>query len=395
MPLTRLIRCLGLLGAAMETAGAQTFTVLHSFSFTNYSGGAAPVGNLAMGANGVLYGATQLGGAYSSCLGGEDSGCGTIYALTPPSSPGGAWAEQVLWSFGGTSTDAYLPSGVTTARDGILYGLASGGPYDYGTVFSLTPPESPGAAWTEKVIYQFAGPPDGEQPPPPSSNLAIGGGGVMYGTTYFGGTSTKCYTGGCGTVFALAPPSPPGGNWTETVLWSFGGEREGSHPEQAPVIGADGVLYGTTPMGGSEGYGVVFSLSPPGRAWTEKVLYNFPASAEQRPASLTLGADGVLYGTTNSELNGKHGGTAFSLTPPTSSGGAWTVATLFTFPLRFDQARSSDLPNGPLVLDKDTGYLPGATGFYYGEGTTEPPFAAARAMYARGAETPAAAPFTR
>ena len=61
MPLTRLIRCLGLLGAAMGTAGAQTFTVLHTFDSSNYEVGPLPVGNLAIDANGVLYGATQVG----------------------------------------------------------------------------------------------------------------------------------------------------------------------------------------------------------------------------------------------------------------------------------------------------------------------------------------------
>jgi len=118
--------------------------------------------------------------------------------------------------------------------------------------------------------------------------------GVMYGTTQLGGASTACGEG-CGTVFSLVPPSSPGGDWTETVLWSFGGAGGGFSPRAGVVLGAGGVLYGVTQAGGTGGDGIAFALTPPegaGGAWAETVLYSFPASANQYPETLALGEGG-------------------------------------------------------------------------------------------------------
>jgi hypothetical protein len=288
--LPRVIPSVCLLSLALAgPTGAQTFTYLYTFDPVNYANGAYPNGNLAIDRNGVLYGTTQMGGVYSQCPGGADEGCGTVYSLTPPAAPGGPWTEAVLWSFGGTPTDAYNPSGVTVDRSGVLYGIAGGGEFGYGTVFSLTPPGSPGGAWTEAVLYRFPGAPDARNP---NQGLVIGAGGVLLGTSDEGGTEA-CGTYGCGTVFSLAPPASPGGDWTETVLWSFGGTGDGTDPQAGVAIGAGGVFYGVTPYGGTGGSGTAFSLAPPeaaGGAWTETVLYNFPAGARQHPIGLTLGS---------------------------------------------------------------------------------------------------------
>jgi hypothetical protein len=345
--------------------GAATFTTLYVFNSENYADGSAPTGSLAIDANGVLYGTTRLGGAYNQCPGGAGTGCGTVYSLTPPASPDGPWTETVLWSFGGTQTDTYVPSGVTMGTGGVLYGVAGSG---CGAVFSLTPPADPGGAWAEAVIYRFACSPDGEGP---NSGLALGANGVLYGTTNEGGTAA-CGSFGCGTVFALAPPADLGGDWTETVLWGFGGQGDGTAPRTGVLVGAGGVLYGTTYAGGTGERGVAFSLAPPGSAgepWTETVLYSFPYSARQHAVALALGASGVLYGTTGLQEFGEQGGTAFSLTPPASQGGQWAKATVFDFPTRSADAGTSDQPNGPLILEKKTGGLFGATAADHGLGT--------------------------
>lgn len=358
---TSLILSLCLLWSGAWHAEAQTFTYLYTFDTTNYASGFSPTGSLAINGNGVLYGTTQMGGAGIQCLGGSDQGCGTAYSLTPPAAPGGAWTETVLWSFGATSTDAYGPSGVVMGANGVLYGVAGGGELGYGAVFSLTPPINPGGMWTEAVLYRFAGAPDGAFPSP---GLAIDENGVLYGTTTEGGTGA-CLTLGCGTVFALSPPTTSGGNWTETVLWSFAGKGDGAEPRAGVLIGQGGGLYGITQYGGINGAGVVFSLIPPetvGGAWFGAVLYTFPKSDGQHPTSLALGAGGVLYGTTDLQQIGEQGGTAFSLVPPTAPGGTWTRTTLFAFPRRSIEASTSDQPNGPLVLDEKTGALVGATG---------------------------------
>jgi hypothetical protein len=267
--------CLSWPAAARDT---PTFTYLYNFSIANYANGVYPQGNLAIDRNGVLYGTTELGGAYNQCFASSDEGCGTVFALTPPASPSGPWTETVLWSFGATSADSYSPFGVTMGRGGVLYGVASGGGDCGGTIFSLTPPGSRGGTWAEAVIYRFTCAPDGTGP---DSGLAIDANGAIYGTTQLGGTSTAC-SEGCGTVFSLAPPSSPGGDWTETVLWSFGGAGGGFSPRAGVVLGAGGVLYGVTQAGGTGGDGIAFALTPPegaGGAWAETVLYSFPASA--------------------------------------------------------------------------------------------------------------------
>jgi len=76
--------------------------------------------------------------------------------------------------------------------------------------------------------------------------------------------------------------------------------------------------------------GTVFELAPTGTSWNETVLYNFSQEVGAYPgASLTRGSGGVLYGTTN--LGGPDGGgTVFQLTPPSVAGGAWTETILAT-----------------------------------------------------------------
>jgi uncharacterized repeat protein (TIGR03803 family) len=144
---------------------------------------------LTLDPSGALYGTTFNGGPANA---------GTVFQLTPPISPGGAWTEQVLYSFeaaaGGLPT---TPNSVVLANDGAIYGTAQndGG---HGTIFKLTPPASAGGAWTETVLYRFTGGIDGAVP----SALALGRDGVLFGTTSTGGIS--CFAG-CGTVFAFVP----------------------------------------------------------------------------------------------------------------------------------------------------------------------------------------------
>ena len=307
--------------------GAWTETVLYSFTGQPKDGW-NPEARVAIGTGGVLYGTTSFGGGTSND--------GTVFSLTPPASPGGAWTEAVLYSFAGGS-DGYGPvAGVVIGKGGVLYGTTmAGGTSGYGTVFSLTPPASPGGVWTEAVLHSFTGyPSDGNSP---HAGVAIGKGGVLYGTTSYDGTH------GLGTVFSLTPPASPGGVWTEAVLYSFG--INGATPWTGVVaIGTGGVLYGTTSAGGTFGVGTVFSLTPPaspGGAWTFSILYSFagpPGDGMVPYAGVAIGTGGVLYGTT---INGGTGnctgfgqqgcGTVFSLTPPASPGGVWTEAVLYSF----------------------------------------------------------------
>lgn len=95
------------------------------------------------------------------------------------------------------------------------------------------------------------------------------------------------------------------------MLYAFGNKKDGATPN-AELIAVKGLLYGTTPGGGTKGKGVVFSVTTAG---TERVLYNFGTQKKdgtQPQASLT-NMSGTLYGTTYA--GGKKGkGTVFSVT---------------------------------------------------------------------------------
>ena len=207
---------------------------------------------LIAGANGEFFGAA--GGP--AC----PASCSYVFSMTQ-TAPEGPWKETVLY----TDTDTSSPNnfiGLAMGSKGVIYGTTTfGGAHGYGSVFSLTPPASPGGAWTETTLYSFQGAPDGAQPNP---WLVIAANGALYGTTYFGGV--RCPLDdldGCGTVFSLTPPASPGGAWTPKILYAFTDGSDGGWPATGVTLGPSGVLYGSTTVGPGLIYGgIVFSLQP-------------------------------------------------------------------------------------------------------------------------------------
>jgi uncharacterized repeat protein (TIGR03803 family) len=234
----------------MSAGGTWTQTTL--YTFLGGSGGSGPLGSLAVGNAGTLFGVTSQGGRISDFCG---AGCGTAFSLTPPAVPGGPSTEEVLHAFNPQVGDGYTPfAGLVIGPGGVLYGTtADGGTGGVGTVFSLTPPVAPGAPMTYTTLHaftEFEG--DGYLPDRP---LVLGSNGALYGTTEYGGAE------GHGTVFELVPPASPGGIWTETILHSFTGGADGGNPNGL-TLGPDGTLYGTNNEGGANGVGTVFALTP-------------------------------------------------------------------------------------------------------------------------------------
>ena len=90
---------------------------------------------------------------------------------------------------------------------------------------------------------------------------------------------------------------------TLTTLATFTGAPSDGIDPLGVAIGPGGVLYGVTARGGASGYGTAFSLTPSksaGGAWTEAVLYNFTGGSDGgSPTGLVIGTRGVLYGTTS------------------------------------------------------------------------------------------------
>ena len=277
-------------GTVFEVTASGTEKLLYSFQ--NFPDGKNPMANLIMDGQGNLYGTTVHGGIYTrNCRSGSRRSssftCGTVFEVTPTGS------EKVLYRFAGPP-DGFSPSeSLTMDAQGNLYGTTfEGGTNDVGTVFKLTP------AGAETVLHSFcseSGCADGARP----GSLVLDAQGNLYGGTSVGGTY------GNGTVFELTPDG------TLTVLYNFTGGVGGSGPGSL-IIDLQGGFYGITGGGGAYGYGTVFELTPAG---IETVLYNFTGGADGGgPRGLIMDAQGNLYGTTGA--GGAYGyGTVFKLIP--------------------------------------------------------------------------------
>jgi uncharacterized repeat protein (TIGR03803 family) len=87
--------------------GVWTETLLHSFTGAP-SDGASPYCTLFFDAQGNLYGTTKYGGPnnFAGTIDSDYNGSGTVFEVTPS---GVASPESILYSFGGTGTDATVP----------------------------------------------------------------------------------------------------------------------------------------------------------------------------------------------------------------------------------------------------------------------------------------------
>jgi len=224
-------------------------------------------------------------------------------------------------------------------------------------------PQSGEGEWTETLLWSFGG---FQEDGVGANNIAIGTDGALYGTTISGGQYyvSPFYTT-LGTVFSLTPPAAKGAAWTENLLWSFGGPASSGAGPNGVIVGSGGVLCGITSGGLPGGIkGTVFSLSPPtspGGAWTEQDLHGFLFDHQTggfAPYGYPVqGAKGELYGTTFG--GGTGGGTVFVLRPPVSAGAPWSFAILLDFP--------SSGPAGP-----QAGLIQGSNGVLYGTTSAGP-----------------------
>ena len=101
-------------------------------------------------------------------------------------------------------------------------------------------------------------------------------------------------------VAALAFTTSAFAQFTITDLHNFGAtQTDGTIPESAPVLDSAGNLYGVAPLGGANGKGMAYELSPSSTGWTYADIYDFTnstASIASPSSSLILDASGNLYG---------------------------------------------------------------------------------------------------
>jgi uncharacterized repeat protein (TIGR03803 family) len=280
----------------------------------------------------------------------SNGGCGTVFELSPSSS---GWTETVLYDFCSATfcSDGSQPfAGLVFDKQGNLYGTTyEGGSIGAGTVFELSPPMSQGGQWTETVLWSF-GTTKTDGEYPYLGALNWDTAGNLYGTTELGGGN------GQGTVYELSPSSS--GAWTETIIHNFDGQN-GASPASGVAIDSAGNLYGTTVEGGSAGLGLVYRLSPsPTGKWKEIVIYTFKGQNGASPVSpISVDASGNLFGTFSTGGRGscEFGacGGVFKLTPRT--GGGVSESSFFF------NGQAGGNPYTGVLLDDQTGTVFGTT----------------------------------
>jgi uncharacterized repeat protein (TIGR03803 family) len=295
-------------GAVFRINALGKEKVLHSFSQTDGDGAFPWYGTLARDSFGNLYGTTIWGG-----IAGEVC-CGTVFKVTA------SGKETVLYRFTGVDGDGFPQYGVVRDSSGNLYGTTqNGGPENAGTVFKIDP------TGKKTVLYSFTGSTDGGYP---MAGVVLDAKGNIYGTTFQGSPTFA------GNVFKV----DPAGN--ETVLYTFTGLYDGEEPEAGVIRDSHGNLYGTTYLGGTEGVGTVFKVDPKGH---ETVLHNFAGGSDgwlPIGASLVRDSAGNLYGTTP-----QGGSNDFGVVFKIDAKGNETILHTFS-------GSDGKIPYGTLILDK-------------------------------------------
>ena len=265
-------------GTVFKITAAGTLTTLYSFCYTGTCPtGAYPVAGLIQATDGNFYGTTPNGA--------DGSVRGEVFKMTP----GGTLT--VLYGFTG---DASPHAGVIEATDGNFYGATTaGGASNQGYVFKIT----------DKGVLTTLQSFDGTDGYYPNAALIQATDGNLYGTTVQGGTNPL----GLGTIFKITTSG------TFTTLRSFSG-RDGAYPYGGLIQASDGNFYGTTAGGGTNAQGNVFKVTADG---TVATVYSFCSQpnctdGDAPRGTLVQDTNGKLYGTT--VVGGTNGyGTVFSL----------------------------------------------------------------------------------
>ena len=240
--------------------------------------------------------------------------------------PVSAQTFTIIKSFGDSiNVTGHNPeAGLTQGPDGTLYGTASGGPgIVRGIVFRVNS-DGTGFAPIKLFTNHFEG-------GYPQGGLVLSGS-TLYGTTSDGGTNTSS-----GTIFKMNT------NGTGYTVLKHLSETIGRSPQTTLTLSGS-TLYGTAYEGGTDNYGTVFKINTDGSGFA--VLRNFSSGddAGYHPLGRLVEAGGLLYGTTyDGGTNG--GGVLFSVS---TSGTGYTVLT------QFGGTPDAGGPSGALTLVGNT-----------------------------------------
>jgi len=232
--------------------------------------GSLPMGSFVMAGNGKFYALTSAGGS---------SGNGSIVEYTQ----GGTSVTKKI-DLTGTSGAAMgsMPIATMIEAGGKLYGTTStGGSNDLGTIFEY---DYVNNVYTKKVDFNGTLAPTGSNP---KGIMALASNGKLYGVTETGGSS------GLGVLYEYDYSLN-----SYTTKINFNGSSLGSAPVGGLISATNGLLYGMTSDGGSNGLGCLFSYNPSNNTLTK--LYDFSSSSGHTPfGALRQAANGNLYGMTS------------------------------------------------------------------------------------------------
>jgi uncharacterized repeat protein (TIGR03803 family) len=302
-------------GTVFRLSGGSSYTTIATFDYARDGG---PFGAPFLGTGGSLYGMTFDGGS---------SGIGSIYKITP----GGTIKTLLVF----TGVNGMYPTALVQTRSGMLYGTTYyGGSHGYGNAYRL----SPKGTFTNIVsctlktcLYPIS--------------LVVGADGNVYGIS----EGDKQGFNNNGRLFVITPRFHTEVNFNNTAAdrpWNLERGRDASlygltqdfytyrshffrftPPDTLKFLGTyhfpgsgsfgpqiqapDGNFYGTL-MGDIHHPGWVYQLTPTGAF---RIVATFDGKNGVGPDELALGADGALYGTT--ETGGSTGGgVIFKLTLP-------------------------------------------------------------------------------
>lgn len=225
------------------------------------------------------------------------------------------------------------------AQGNILYTLtASGGANSTGAIISFNP-----TTGAENVVYSFGQDSDGRNADK-SGLVYHAGNGLFYAVTNGGGVNNK------GAIISFNPATN-----SESVVWSFGKDTDGTYPRGNLCFNpVNGLFYGATAGGGNNNgsNGTIFSFNPVTNA--EHVVWSLGKDSDGANPESSLvydTANGLFYGTTI--FGGSHSnGAIISFDPATN-----TERLLWSFGANVHT--DAKMPQGDLA------YNPG-NGLYYG-----------------------------
>lgn len=306
------------LGSVFKLTPGGVLTTLHSFGGVDGSG---PTAKLVEGADLALYGTAAGGGA---------NGFGVAFKITAA----GGFTKLVDFTGAAGAARGSVPHALMRHADGNFYGVCqAGGTGGSGTVFKMT------AAGSVTTVVDFTGNTGIRPGSEPLGPLAVSGT-LLYGVTKLGGAA------GLGVIYEVSTT----GTWRSLGEFSGAtGTRAGANPAGGLMLNPyDGLLYGTTEFGGTNGFGVAFKLTT---AVTPvyTVLRHFADPTGSQPAgTLVRGSDSQLYGSTaNGGTTGW--GTVFKIT----TSGTFTQLATFTGEAG---ATPGSAMRGGLVLASDNSF---------------------------------------